>query len=169
MMKTPLALGVGSLLLLTAFSVSARPATVSPAFTAEIVGEVWARPTGSARFGRTGGNEGVPAVFTISLGAEGADGSILFTRRSGEPLSPGSYRISDRADGTDDLRALVMTGSATRPTGVFQARSGLVRITSATEQELRGTFHLEASGFLASEPDREGRPVSVSGSFVATR
>lgn len=168
-MKTAMALGTGSLLLLTAFSVSARPAAVRPAFRAEIVGEVSARPAGAARFGVTGGSGGVPGVFTISLGADGEEGSVLFTRRSGARLSPGVYRVSDRADGTDDIRALVMTGSATRPTGVFQGRSGSVEITSASDSEIRGSFQIEAAGFLAAEPRIEGRPVSVSGSFVASR
>jgi hypothetical protein len=111
----------------------------------------------------------VPAVFTISLGANAKDGSVLFTRRSGERLSPGTYTVSARADGTDDVRALVMTGSATRPTGVFQGQSGSLVITSASEREIRGTFRIEASGFLAAQPEVEGRPVKVAGSFTASR
>lgn len=168
-MKTATALGLGTLLLLTAFTTNPRAAAESrPAFSAEIAGEVTARTTGDARFGVTGG-DGVPAVFTISLGAHAEDGSVLFTRRSGWRLSPGTYRISDRTDGADDVRALVMTGSATRPTGVFQGQSGTLVITSATDEEISGHFRIDATGFLASEPAREDRPVQVAGSFTAGR
>jgi hypothetical protein len=157
-------------LLLTACSVNTRPARdTGTAFSARIEGEIASRPSGEARFGVTGGTGNAPAVFTISLGANAKDGSVLFTRRSGERLSPGTYTISDRADGTDDLRALVMTGSATRPTGVFQGRSGALVITAASDREIRGTFHVEATGFLAARPDLEDRPVKVAGSFTASR
>jgi hypothetical protein len=169
-MKTAIALATGSLLLLSAFSANRGTAgDTRPAFSAEIIGDIAARTSGPARFGVTGGTEDVPAVFTISLGANAEDGSVLFTRRSGERLSPGTYTISAREDGTDDLRALVMTGSATRPTGVFQGRSGTMVVTSASDQEIRGTFRIEALGFLAAQPDVEDRPVKVTGSFTASR
>ena len=64
-------------------------------------------------------------MFTLSLGADGADGSVLFTRTNGGRLTPGTYAISGRDDGSDEIRALVMTGSATRPTGVFRGHVGL--------------------------------------------
>ncbi|HUF34901.1 MAG TPA: hypothetical protein VMN37_03075 [Gemmatimonadales bacterium] len=168
-MKTAIALGMSSLMLLTAFSMNTRPmADARPAFSAEIAGEISARPTGEARFGVTPGAEGAPAVFTISLGADAEEGSVLFTRRSGVRLSPGTYTVSDRADGTDDIRALVMTGSATRPTGVFQGQSGSLVVASASDHEIRGTFRVEARGFLAARPDAEDRPVTVAGSFSAS-
>jgi hypothetical protein len=168
-MKTTIALGLGSLLLLTAFTANNRRIEVIPAFRAEIAGEVSARPSGTARFGVSGGAEGAPAVFTISLGADGEEGSVLFTRRSGARLVPGTYRISNRADGTDDIRALVMAGSATRPIGVFQGTAGSLVVTSVGELEIRGTFRIDATGFLAAEPEREDRSVQVSGAFHATR
>ncbi|HYC31691.1 MAG TPA: hypothetical protein VEB59_05340 [Gemmatimonadales bacterium] len=167
-MKLAIALGMGSFIFLTASTLSARAAADgSPAFRAEIAGEVTARPTGDARFGIVEGG-GEPAVFTISLGARGDHGSVLFTRRSGAPLVPGTYTISDRADGTDDLRALVMTGSATRPTGVFRAGRGALVVTYASEREIRGTFRVQARGFLADSPDIEGRQIEASGSFTAS-
>ena len=169
-MKTAIALALGSLMLLTAFTLNTRPpADARPAFSAEIAGDVSTRATGEARFGVTPGAEGAPAVFTISLGADGEEGSVLFTRRSGVRLSPGTYQVSDRADGSDDIRALVMTGSATRPTGVFQGKSGSLVITSASDTEIRGTFQVEARGFLAAHPEAEDRPVTVAGSFSASR
>lgn len=169
-MKTAIALATGSFLLLTAFSADIRPAAGErPAFSAEIAGEITARPSGTARFGVTGGTGDVPAVFTISLGADAEDGSVLFTRRSGARLSPGTYTISARDDGNDDLRALVMTGSATRPTGVFQGQSGTLVVTSASDREIRGTFRIEARGFLAAQPALENRPVTVAGAFSASR
>jgi hypothetical protein len=169
-MNTAIALATGSFLLLTAFSVDVSPAAgTRPAFSAEIAGDIAARPSGAARFGVTDGTGDAPAVFTISLGADAKDGSVLFTRRSGARLSPGTYTVSAREDGNDDIRALVMTGSATRPTGVFQGQSGTLVVTSANDREIRGTFRIEARGFLAAQPAVEDRPVKVAGSFTATR
>ena len=169
-MKLAIALGIGSFVFLTASTLSARAASdTGHAFRAEIVGELSARPAGDAHFGIAGGTDGVPAVFTISLGANGTEGSVLFTRRSGARIVPGTYTVSDRPDGTDDLRALVMTGSATRPTGVFRGERGALVVTYASEREIRGTFRIEASGFLASAPEIEDRPIKVSGSFSASR
>ncbi len=168
-MKTTIALGLGSLLALTAFTVNSRAAAdARPAFAAEIRGEVNARPTGQARFGVAGGVGGAPAVFTISLGAGSEEGSVLFTRQSGAPLVPGIYTVSDRGDGTDDVRALVVTGSPTRPTGVFQGESGELVITSVSGGIIHGSFRVEARGFLAADPEVDDRTVRVAGSFAAS-
>ena len=67
-----------------------------------------------------------------------------------------------------DVRALVVTGSPTRPTGVFQAHSGELVVTAVSDSTIRGFFRLEATGFLATEPDREDRTVSAAGTFAAT-
>jgi hypothetical protein len=170
-MKTAMALRLAPLMLVTAFSMGARPeAPARSAFRAEISGDVSARPSGAARFGVSGGTENVPAVFTISLGANDAEGSVLFTRRSGERLTPGAYRVSDQeSDGGETIRALVMTGSATAPTGVFQGTSGTLVITGASEREIRGSFRIDARGFLAAQPEVEDRPIKVSGEFTASR
>jgi hypothetical protein len=167
-MKLAIAYGLGSFAFLTASTLTARAASDGhTAFRAEIVGDIEARSAGDARFGIAGGSGGAPAVFTISLGSKG-DGSILLTRRSGARVVPGSYRISDRADGTDDLRALVMTGSATRPSGVFRGQRGELVVTYASEREIRGTFRVEATGFLAASAEVEGREIKVTGSFNAS-
>ena len=108
-------------------------------------------------------------MFTLSLGADGTDGSVLFTRTNGGRLTPGTYAISGRDDGSDELRVLVMTGSATRPTGVFRAQSGHLTITSATDNVIRGRFQVQATGFFASDPADETRPMKATGMFTATR
>ena len=74
-----------------------------------------------------------------------------------------------RDDGTDEIRALVMTGSATRPTGVFRGQSGYLIVTSATDNVMRGRFQVQATGFLASDPADETRPMKATGMFTATR
>jgi hypothetical protein len=86
----------------------------------------------------------------------------------GEPLGRGTHHISDKWDDTDDVRALVLLGPASHPTGVFRAQSGTLTITAASENELAGSFTLEASGFTAAEPEHDGRTLSASGSFTAT-
>ena len=174
-MKTTTALGLSSLIVLTlaAFTGAARPTilpapTESSSFYAELHGDLHASPRGTARFGTVEGGRNA-MMFTLSLGADGADGSVLFTRTSGGRLTPGTYAISGRDDGSDEIRALVMTGSATRPTGVFRGQSGYLIVTSATDNVIRGRFHVAATGFLASDPADETRPMKATGMFTATR
>jgi hypothetical protein len=174
-MKTTTALGLSSVIVLTlaAFTGAARP-TILPAptelssFLGELHGDFHASLHGTARFGAVEGRAGA-TMFTLSLGADGATGSVLFTRRNGARLTPGTYPISGRDDGTDEIRALVMTGSATRPTGVFRGQSGYLIVTSATDNVIRGRFEVAATGFLASDPADESRPMKATGMFTATR
>jgi hypothetical protein len=160
-MKTMTALGLSSLIVLTlaAFTGAARP-TILPApsesssFLAELHGDLHASPRGTARFGTVEGGAGA-TMFSLSLGADGADGSVLFTRTNGGRLTPGTYAISGRDNGTDEIRALVMTGSATRPTGVFRGQSGYLIITSAADNVIRGRFQVGPPDF--SPPIRQTR------------
>jgi hypothetical protein len=174
-MRTTTALGLNSLIVLTlaAFPGAARPTTLpapteSSSFFAELHGDLHASSRGAARFGAVEGGAG-GSKFTLSLGADGPDGSVLFTRTNGARLTPGTYAISGRDDGTDEIRALVMTGSATRPTGVFRGQSGYLIVTSATDNVIRGRFQVVATGFLASDPADESRPMKATGMFTATR
>jgi hypothetical protein len=174
-MKTTTALGISSLIVLTltAFTGAARPTVLSApsessSFLAELHGDLHASPRSTARFGAVDGRSGA-TVFTLSLGADGADGSVLFTRTNGARLAPGTYVISGRDDGSDELRALVMTGAAARPTGVFRGRSGHLIVTSATDNVIRGRFEVVAEGFLATDPGDEHRPMKATGMFTATR
>ena len=174
-MKTMTALGLSSLIVLTlaAFTGAARPTIPPPpsessSFFAELHGDLRASPRGTARFGTVEGGPGA-TTFSLSLGADGADGSVLFTRTNGGRLTPGTYAVSGRDDGTDEIRALVMTGSATRPTGVFRGHAGYLIVTSATDNVIRGRFEVAATGFLASDPADESRPMKATGMFTATR
>lgn len=170
-MTTTATFGFGSVLLLLTAAFTGR---VGPAgeehssFLGEVHGAMTATPRGEATFGSVPAVDGHPGAFTLSLGARGEDGAVLFSRVSGARLSIGTYAVSARDDGADDLRALVVTGSPSRPTGVFQARSGELVITAVSDSTIRGFFRLEATGFLASEPDREDRTVTAAGTFAAT-
>jgi hypothetical protein len=173
-MKTVTSLGISSLIVLTlaAFTGKAHP-TVLPAptdssFLAELHGDLHASPRGTARFGTVEDRVGA-GMFTLSLGADSPDGSVLFTRTNGATLSPGTYAISGRDDGSDEVRALVVTGSATRPTGVFRGRSGHLIVTSASDNVFRGRFDVVAEGFLATDPADESRPMKATGMFTAIR
>ncbi len=174
-MNTTTGLGLTALIVLTlaGFTGAVRPTTLpapaeSSAFLGELHGDLHARARGTARFGTVDDHLGT-AMFSLSLGADGADASVLFTRINGARLTPGTYAVSSRDDGTDELRALVMTGSATRPTGVFRGQSGHLVVTSATDNVIRGRFQVEARGFLASDPADETRPMKATGLFTATR
>jgi hypothetical protein len=174
-MKTTTALGMSSLIVLTlaALTGAARPPrlpapTEPSSYFGEFHGDLHASPRGTARFGTVEGRAGA-TMFTLSLSADGPDGSVLFTRTNGGRLAPGTYAVTGRDDGTDEIRALVMTGSATRPTGVFRGQSGYLIVTSATDNVIRGRFQVEATGFLASDPGDETRPMKATGMFTATR
>ncbi len=175
-MKTTTALSLSSLIVLTLAAFTGRPRptllpvlTESSSFLAELHGDdLHASPRGTARFGAVE-SRGAPTMFALSLGADGTDGSVLFTRTNRARLTPGTYAVSGRDDGSDEVRALVMTGSATRPTGVFRGQSGYPIITSATDNVIRGRFQVVATGFLASHPADETRPMKATGMFTATR
>jgi hypothetical protein len=175
-MKTTITLGLGALAVLTlaAFHEGAAPArraapADSSSFLAELHGDVHASPRGNASFGTVEGFDGAAEVFTLTIGTQESSGSVLFTRAQGGPPVPGTYSITDRGDGSDEVRVLVLTGTATKPTGVFQGQSGHLIITSANEDVIQGRFTVEARGFLASDPDDEGRPMQATGMFTATR
>jgi hypothetical protein len=171
---TTLALSTLTVLALAAFTHRERPVAPLPliepsSFLAEMHGDLHVSPRGEAKFGVVEGRDGRPSVFTLSLGADGADGSVLFTRTNGGRLFPGTYAIGGRDDGSDEIRALAMTGTATRPTGVFRGRSGYLIITSTTDNVIQGRFQFDATGFLASDPGNESRPMKATGMFTATR
>jgi hypothetical protein len=135
-------------------------------FVAALRGSAAGEASGEAEFGSVSADR-ASSPFVLSLGARGDQSAVLFTRPSGTPLGVGKYRISNHADGADEIRALVMTGSATKPTGVFHGRSGWLVVTEASDNRLTGRFHFDGVGFLAAEPELEDRPMIATGSFSA--
>jgi hypothetical protein len=175
-MNTTAAVSLSSLIILalagftTERPARARLAPVEASFyLAELHGALHASPRGTARFGAAGGGDGAAEVFTLSLGTGGTNGSVLFTRTTGAPLGPGTYAVSGRDDGSDEIRALVMTGTPDQPTGVFRAQSGYLIVTSSADDVIEGRFQVNARGFLASNPTGESRPMQATGMFTATR
>jgi hypothetical protein len=175
-MKTTTALGLSCSIILTlaAFTAKERPAPLRhlaepSSYLAEIHGDLHVSTRGEAKFGLVEAVDGTPAVFTLSLGANGSDGSVLFTRTNGTRFAPGTYSIGGRDNGADEILALIMTGSATRPTGVFRGKSGYLIVTSATDNVISGRFQVAGTGFIASNPDDESRPIKATGMFTATR
>src|SRR5687767_13233903 len=76
-------------------------------FRAEIRGDVSSSAWGEAEFGAVQNPDRSAGPFVVSLGVRSPQGAILFTRRSGTPLEVGRYRISERANGADEILALV--------------------------------------------------------------
>jgi hypothetical protein len=143
-------------------------ATRAPSsFRAEVRTELVTSVSGEAEFGAVGTADSSPAAFVISLGVSSRHAAILFTRKTGTPLKVGRYRVSEGANHADEILALVMTGSPTRPTGVYWGRSGWLVISAASAGNVTGHFEVDGVGFLAEEPSREDRSVSVTGSFSA--
>jgi hypothetical protein len=136
-------------------------------FLGKVRGDVSADASGPAEFGLVRSGDDSPQVFVVSLGGRGELSAIMFTHMSGTPLGVGRYRISDSGEGSDEVLALVMTGSPTNPTGVFRGRSGWLVVTAASDRLLTGRFEVDAIGFRAAEQEREDRVVTASGSFSA--
>ena len=160
-----IAMGAALVMYLAAFT----SFTMNGSFATSIVGDVRLELHGGARFGTVQGRGKVPPVFTISLGAGSAQGSVLFTRPGGARLVAGTYRITGKDDGTDEVRALVMTGSAEQPTGVFRGQSGTLVITSVSDNVIHGSYRVEATGFLADDPAAEDKQIRATGGFTAVR
>ena len=166
-MKTTRAIALGSALVM--YLAAFTSFTTHGSFASRIVGDARLELHGGASFGTVDGRGAAPTVFTISLGVGNADGSILFTRPSGTRLVAGTYRITGRDDGSDEVRALVMTGSAERPTGVFRGRAGTLVIRSVSDNVIRGSYRVEATGFLAADPAAEDKAIRATGGFTAVR
>jgi hypothetical protein len=141
---------------------------VRSTFHAEVRGDLAVRLHGAAEFGAvpSGAEAG---VVTLALGARDTAGAVIFTRTDGRPLLPGTYVVSDLGEGRGLVRALVVTGPPSQPTGAFRGWSGLLTVTTASDSAMAGTFDLRARGFLARDPGDEGRRIAVVGSFTALR
>ena len=141
---------------------------VPSSFRAEVSEAFVTSTSGEAEFGAVESADRSSAAFVVSLGVCGPQSAILFTRRNGTPLSVGRYRVAEGANGADEVLAMILTGSATRPSGVFRGQSGWLVVTAASDRLLTGRFQVDGVGFLAAEPEREDRRVNVTGSFSAT-
>jgi hypothetical protein len=105
--------------------------------------------------------------FVTTLGAYSDDGAILLSRRDGRRPDPGIYRVT--ADpAPEGIAVIIVTGSPTRPTGVFRAEHGVVAITTASRRRMIGEFEVGGRGFLAADPDREDREITARGSFASS-
>lgn len=180
-MKSSIVLGLG----LAAFTIGAAsaptPAAVQPEgganvrplrsrFTADARGTVNAQHTGRVALGPAG-RQGEPgASYTITLGADGAAGAIVFTRLAGARPEPGRYPIGESAalDSAGGFRVLYLAGDATRPEGIFRAETGTLDITAGGPGRVSGSFEFVASGFVADRPADESGRVRVTGVFHGT-
>ena len=170
-MKTKVFTQIGGfgLLSLSLFAGTVRAPDNSASFSAVLTGVVKTTISGDARFGLVRGRPSAPDVFSLALGADGPRGAVLFTRPTGSGLHVGSYRVAEAGAEGGELQALVVLGSANHPEGVFRATSGTLTISSISDVEVTGLFSVDADGFLASAPDQDNQPISVSGSFIAWR
>jgi len=156
---------LGAALLMSSSLAVAPPTGPAPAYEARLAGAMAVELRGAtAEFGTAAGS---PGPFVITLGATSEQGAVVFTRWDGSLLAPGTYAITSEPSG-DGVQALVVTGSPTRPTGVFRARQGSMTITASGVRGISARFRMDAVGFIASEPEREDRELSVTGSFTAS-
>ena len=103
--------------------------------------------------------------FVLTLGAESPTGAVLFTRPALSRPEPGVYQLASDAPGA--VRALVVTGPPTRPTGAFSARGGTLTITASRDDFIAGHFDIDAAGYEAADPEDEGKTLRVRGTFTA--
>ena len=178
-MKSVAVLGFGVIALTTGAFISAGAAAGSGTaisalargsyFEAVVEGAVSARPSGEVAFGIVGDSAAGVAAFTITLGAEGSSGAILFTSLEGRMPAPGRYQVTDgEVAGANGFRASYVAGSAERPSGLFRAERGTLEITASSAGHISGQFSFSGTGFMASDRSDESSEVSVSGAFTAT-
>jgi hypothetical protein len=167
-MRSVAVLGFGVIALTTGAFISAGAAAGSY-FEAAVEGAVSARPSGEVAFGIVGDTATGVAAFTITLGAEGSAGAILFTSLEGRMPTPGRYEVTDGdVAGATGFRASYIPGSAERPSGLFRAERGTLEITAASAGHISGHFSFTGVGFLTSDPSDERSEVAVSGAFSST-
>lgn len=136
----------------------------TPWFVAQTAGAKALTLRGAAEFGPVVGTAG-SGPFVLTLGAESPTGAVVFTWAGGDRPEPGIYTVKEEA--AAGVRALVVTGSPSRPTGAFRARAGTLTITRSTERVIAGRFEVEAEGFEAADPTVENRTLVVQGAFNA--
>ncbi len=107
------------------------------------------------------------AEFSLELGSTSPEAAVLFATTSPGPSKPGIYPVDDEP-GSPALHALILTGSPTRPTGVYRARSGMLTVRMAGGGQMEGSFELQAGGFTAEDPMNERVMISAAGTFLAT-
>jgi hypothetical protein len=168
-MRNSTLISVSSLALLSTlgFTLRSGPRTgddaVRSSFSAVVVGDISVSAKGEAEFGLVQPVPGAAPTLSVSLGARSGTGAVVFSRARSPDLQPGVYQVSEQGS----VRALVVTGTPTHPTGVFRAQRGVLTVTQVSDESITGEFRLEATGFLASNPLDENRRVSVSGKFTA--
>ncbi len=162
MTATPTLYALGTCLL--AATMAAGTATPSW-FEARATGAKTLTLSGSAEFGPVADPDGAGRLV-LTLGAESPTGAVLFTRPAVTRPEPGIYQLA--ADAPGAIKALVVTGSPTRPTGAFFARAGTLTITESRADLITGRFEIDAVGYEATGPAGEDRPLRVRGTFTAT-
>jgi hypothetical protein len=165
-MKSPILLALGLVTL-------SAGATLAPphGFIADVRGAHEARLGGRVSLGPVGRPGEPGASYTITLGADAAEGAIVLTRVGAAAPAPGLYPIGESAalDSAGGFRVLYLAGTATRPAGVFRADAGTLEITEGAAGRVSGRFELSATGFLAEHPDDESRQVHITGAFSGVR
>ena len=133
-----------------------------------IEGAVQTTLAGQAVFGPVrGGNS---ASFSLELGAYSDNGAVVFSRVSAERPRTGTYQVVAFGPGEESERefhALISLGSVAAPLGAFRAVSGTVTILQSTPAKIVGRYEVKAVGFLATDPENEGREITVRGGFTA--
>jgi hypothetical protein len=157
--------GLGAALMMSSALVITPGSPSAPDYEASLTGAMALELRGTtAEFGAVPGS---PGPFVITLGATSERGAVLFTRWNGRQPGAGTYAIT--ADPSEDgIQALVVTGSPTRPMGVFRAERGSLTVTRSGGQGISARFQMEAVGFTADAPEQEDRQLSVRGAFTAS-
>jgi hypothetical protein len=165
-MKSIAVLGLGVIALTTGAFVAAPTSY----FEAAVDGAVEARPSGEVAFGVVGDSATGGPAFTITLGAEGSTGAILFTSLAGTVPTPGRYAVGeDAAMSATGFLASYVAGSVEHPAGLYRARWGTLEITESSAEHISGHFSFTGTGFAAADPSEDDSEVTVNGVFTSTR
>ena len=105
---------------------------------------------------------------SLTLSNDDGIGAVVFGPPDGG-LTRGIYGVGPTTPESTRVDALVITGTPSRPAGVFRGRDGTLTVTTATDQRLAGHFDLTAAGIRTDSALRDSTNVHVSGSFLLLR
>ena len=135
-------------------------------FSATITGDMEGSVSGSASHAEySDPTEG--AVFELGFSEVGGTGHIILARNSTRPGN-GTYAVADLANGepaAGEFIGLVYEGDDQNLESLFYSTGGSVKITSSSDNQVKGTFQMDVIGYVADDPNTE-ISLSISGTFT---
>ncbi len=142
----------------------------TPAFTAEVTGDVETSVKGDALYGEVVDPE-AGAAFAVEMSEDDPTGGALIQiiRIGAGTPAAGTYALTDAVNGNPgegDWVATAYDVENGQLTAIFAATAGTVKVTKIANGTFEGTFSFTAVGGLLEDPTQE-MTIAVDGRFKA--